>query len=262
MKGQILFELEKVVDAKMIFEEVLAKRADDSMALVSLLICYKALWLKEKNKVNTEISPRTTRTTPYKSMILATVELLDKQLESENDAMCSEVCFRLGMFYLNFPKKKHYKIAKAILMRAARGLHPLSTFMIGWLLEVEGRLEQAEDFYMKSIALDPMSPIQFHKLSLMAQSTFTYVKGLIKIANQQNTSKVPSKHSMRPSEKNLPVRIMLHERVAYKLQLLMTSRAASIVGPCRVYVDPLWTAKFLYSYAVCENWCSFPKKSS
>ena len=201
------------------------------------------------------------RILPYKPIIQGHLSYLEDNLVEHGTALLSEVYYRLGMFYMNFSKKRNSKIAKEMLIRGARGLHPLCIYMLGWIQETEGNLELAEDFYLKAIDVDPVDPIIFHKLSLMIESTLQYVNQL----KNSTHSKVERKKNKSPSHKvfkqkahdNIYLRVLLHERLSAKLALLDGLRSTEIQGPCKVYIDPLWISKFLFVFSFGENWAYF-----
>lgn len=215
--------------------------------------------LQEKKKLVKLASPP--QHLPFKSMIMNHVHFLNKALVEHGNSLMSEVYYRVGMFYMNFRWLKLDKLVKDMLMRGARGLHPLCTYMLGWILETEGNIELAEDFYAKAIHMRPMDPTIFHKLSLMIASTLKYVRGLKDV----NTSTIHSRkgrHSGRKAVSNrgnhsISLRVLLHERLAAKLESLKGSSLRVIDGRCRVFIDPLWTSKFLFVFSFAENWVHF-----
>ena len=191
---------------------------------------------------------------------------LEENLVEHGNVLLSEVYYRLGMFYINFSKRKHSKIAKEMLIRGARGLHPLCTYMLGWIQETEGNLELAEEFYSKAIHMDPMDPILFHKLSLMIKSTLQYVNGLKNFSNLKFDPKNDKFHSRKANNRkgngNVHLRVLLHERIATTLAGLDALGSNEIHGPCRVYIDPLWASKFLFVFSFGENWAHFLEKKT
>jgi hypothetical protein len=201
-------------------------------------------------------------------------EVIREDLPHVDYSIPADVYFRAGMFYLNYSKKTSHK-AKKMFLRGGKWLHPLCIYMLGWILETEGSLQQAEDLYLKVIQFHPHDPVMFNKLDLMAKTTHQYVSGLLGMAQSNLKDLIESSKlglttvrrrllkAVARKERiieGLVLRVLIHERLSKKLHdySSISVGTTELKGTGRVFIDPLWTTRFQYIFArQIESWASF-----
>jgi tetratricopeptide (TPR) repeat protein len=88
-----------------------------------------------------------------------------------------------GMHQLRKGTEGSLRRAHSSFMRAANRTdtvpHALATYMLGWIEEGRGQLENAERLYGHALQLEPFDPLQFLRLSNLVCDTYAFVKQLL-----------------------------------------------------------------------------------
>lgn len=214
--------------------------------------------------------------TAYQILIGGLLGRLEREVNQAADSaenVPSEVFYRLGMFYLsacNRNNSKAAKTARQMLVRGGKGMHPLCIFMLGWVAELDGNVQLAEDYYEMAVLLQPMDLLLLSKLQMLSASTHNYVKAIsekskskLAVYDEKRKVWIRRKRGVKREIANgkLSVRVLVHERICSKLQSIGSAASGPLKGSGRAFIDPLWASKMLLVFSSGESWAYIAKTS-